>query len=40
MDKRASAVTFKGNPQTLVGPQLKPGDKAPDFRCLNSAWRS
>lgn len=32
MEKRAKAVTFKGNPLTLVGPQLKPGDKAPDFK--------
>ena len=37
MQKRAAAVTFKGNPMTLVGPQLKPGDKAPDFTCANSA---
>jgi len=36
MQKRPNAVTFKGNPQTLVGPQLKPGDKAPNFTCLNS----
>jgi thiol peroxidase len=35
MEKRAKAVTFKGNPATLVGPQLKVGDKAPDFTCLN-----
>jgi thiol peroxidase len=34
MQKRANAVTFKGTPYTLVGPQLKPGDKAPDFACL------
>ncbi len=34
MQKRANAVTFKGTPYTLVGPQLKPGDKAPDFTCL------
>jgi thioredoxin-dependent peroxiredoxin len=34
MQKRANAVTFKGNPVTLVGPQLKPGDAAPDFTCL------
>jgi len=34
MQKRANAVTFKGNPLTLVGPQLKAGDKAPDFVCL------
>jgi thioredoxin-dependent peroxiredoxin len=37
MQKRAAAVTFKGNPMTLVGPQLKPGDKAPDFKCASSA---
>jgi thiol peroxidase len=35
MQKRANAVTFKGNKLTLVGPQLKAGDKAPDFTCLN-----
>jgi thiol peroxidase len=29
-------VTFKGNPLTLVGPALKPGDKAPDFTALDS----
>lgn len=34
MEKRANAVTFKGNPHTLVGPALKPGDKAPDFKCI------
>src|SRR4051812_21140931 len=37
MQKRANAVTFKGNPYTLIGPQLKPGDAAPDFRCVTSA---
>src|SRR4051812_38280536 len=37
MEKRPKAVTFKGNPVTLVGPQLKPGDSAPDFTCVNSA---
>lgn len=34
MTKRPDAVTFKGNPLTLVGPELKPGDKAPDFVCF------
>jgi thiol peroxidase len=34
-EKRPNAVTFKGTPLTLVGPQLKPGDKAPDFTCLS-----
>ena len=37
MQKRAAAVTFKGNPMTLVGPQLKPGDKAPDFKVAKDA---
>ena len=36
MEKRANAVTFKGSPLTLIGPQLKAGDKAPDFACVNS----
>jgi thiol peroxidase len=36
MEKRANAVTFKGTPKTLVGPQLKAGDKAPNFSTLNS----
>ncbi len=30
--ERASVATFKGNPLTLVGPELKVGDTAPDFR--------
>ena len=37
MQKRANAVTFKGKPLALVGPQLKPGDKAPDFACVTSS---
>ncbi len=36
MQKREKAVTFKGNPLTLVGPQLKAGDSAPDFACVSS----
>ena len=36
MQKRTNAVTFKGKPFTLVGPQLKAGDKAPDFAVLTS----
>jgi thiol peroxidase len=31
--KRPNAITLKGSPLTLIGPQLKPGDKAPDFVC-------
>lgn len=30
--ERRGAATFKGEPLTLVGPELKPGDKAPDFK--------
>jgi thioredoxin-dependent peroxiredoxin len=37
MQKRPAAVTFKGNPMTLVGPQIKPGDKSPEFKCASSA---
>ncbi len=33
--KREGAVTFKGGPVTLVGPEVKVGSKAPDFKCLN-----
>jgi thiol peroxidase len=40
MQKRANAVTFKGKPLSLVGPQLKNGDTAPDFDCLNGALES
>ena len=28
---RAGAVTFKGNPLTLVGPEVRVGEAAPDF---------
>lgn len=33
MTKRANAVTLKGGGLTLIGPELKAGDKAPDFSC-------
>lgn len=32
--ERKDAVTFKGNPITLVGTELKAGDQAPDFKVL------
>lgn len=32
--ERAGAVTFKGNPLTLLGPELKVGDRAPDFEVV------
>ncbi|MBF0501635.1 MAG: thiol peroxidase [Candidatus Riflebacteria bacterium] len=34
MAERSGVVTFKGNPLTLIGPDLKVGDKAPDFVLL------
>ncbi|QDT38912.1 thiol peroxidase [Stratiformator vulcanicus] len=34
---RTAAVTLKGNPIDLVGPELKPGDKAPDFTLQNTS---
>ena len=30
--ERAGATTMRGNPLTLVGPELKAGDPAPDLR--------
>lgn len=36
MIERSGAVTMKGSPLTLVGPELKVGDKAPDFVVLNT----
>jgi thiol peroxidase len=34
--ERPGAVTLKGRPLTLVGRELKPGDRAPDFKLLKS----
>ena len=33
MQKRPNATTLKGGGLTLLGPELKAGDKAPDFTC-------
>ena len=32
--RQLGAVTFKKEPKTLVGPELKAGQAAPDFTCL------
>ena len=37
--ERPGATTLKGNPFTLVGPQLKPGDSAPDFNVVDQALK-
>lgn len=33
-EERKGAVTMRGNPMTLVGPELKPGQKAPNFSLI------
>ncbi len=34
--ERPAAVEFKGNPATLLGPEIKVGDAAPDFRVVDN----
>ena len=34
VSERKGAVTFKGNPLTLIGSELKAGQQAPDFKLL------
>lgn len=36
MSERTGIITFKGNPLTLVGPELKVGDKAPAFTVVDN----
>lgn len=36
--ERKGAFTIKGQPMTLVGPELKAGDRAPDFNVVDSAF--
>ncbi len=37
--ERAAATTLRGNPFTLIGPELKAGDKAPDFEVVSDAMQ-
>lgn len=37
MQERKGVITFKGNPVTLLGPEVKAGEKAPDFRVVDTA---
>ena len=37
MEKRKNVITFKGNPLTLLGPEIKAGMNAPDFTVLSTA---
>ena len=37
--ERPGATTMRGNPLTLIGPELKPGDTAPDFSLVDNALK-
>ena len=39
VQERAAATTLQGNPMTLIGPELKAGDKAPDFEAVDSSMQ-
>jgi thiol peroxidase len=36
-NERTGIITFKGNPFTLLGPELQVGTKAPDFKVVDNA---
>lgn len=36
MQEKTGIITFKGNPMTLLGNELKVGQKAPDFRVVDN----
>src|SRR5437868_1681988 len=38
--ERAGASTLRGNPLTVVGPELKAGDKAPDFKAVDDSLKA
>lgn len=40
MQERKGVATFQGNPLTLVGPELKVGDPAPDFKLVDNGLKS
>ncbi|MGH7495856.1 MAG: thiol peroxidase [bacterium] len=37
--ERSGAVTLKGNPLTLVGPEIKVGNQAPAFAVMGNDWK-
>ncbi len=37
--ERPGATTLKGNPFTLIGPELKVGDAAPDFHVMDNSLK-
>jgi thiol peroxidase len=37
--ERSGATTLRGNPMTVLGPELKAGDKAPDFHAVDDSLK-
>lgn len=37
MRERKGIITFKGNPVTLLGPEVREGEKAPDFHVVDTS---
>ena len=38
--ERSAATTLKGSPLTVLGPELKVGDKAPDFEAVDNGLKA
>ncbi len=38
--ERPGATTMRGNPLTLIGPELKAGDDAPDFNLVDTGLKA
>ena len=38
--ERSGATTLRGNPLTVLGPALKPGEKAPDFKAVDDSLKA
>lgn len=39
VQERAGATTLRGNPKTLLGPELRAGDAAPDFEVVDDTLK-
>ncbi len=39
-EERKGVVTFKGTPLTLVGPEIKPGQPAPDVTAVDTSLQA
>lgn len=40
MQERTGVIQFSGNPMTLIGPEIKVGDKAPNFKVVDNDLQS